>query len=184
VVHRSDASGTTAIFTGYLAQISGEWQEQFGEGKDVDWPVGIGGQGNDGVAAVVQQQRGSVGYVELSYALETGLAMATLQNRAGNRVEPTLEATAAAAEDVDFPADLRFSVSDSPGERAYPIVGATWILAYERMPSGVEAAALKEFLRWALTEGDELARELGYAPLPEELERLALDKVDRIETGG
>jgi phosphate transport system substrate-binding protein len=180
VVHRSDASGTTSIFTGYLAQVSPEWQESVGAGKDVDWPEGLGGQGNDGVAAVVQQQSGSLGYVELSYALETGLSMAVLVNEAGNQIEPTLEATAAAAQDVEFPQDLRFSVSNSPGEQAYPIVGATWILAYESMPNAVEAEALKEFMRWALTEGDDLARELGYAPLPAELERLALETIDRV----
>lgn len=181
VVHRSDASGTTSIFTTYLAQISSEWSASVGKGKDVKWPVGVGGQGNDGVAAVVQQQPGALGYVELSYALETGLSVATLKNKAGNYVEPSLESTSAAAEGVDFPEDLRFSLSDSAAQDAYPIVGATWILAYDRMESPVKAAAFKAFLSWCLEKGATVAQELNYAPLPDELRLLAQAKIDQIQ---
>ena len=124
VVHRSDSSGTTSIFTGYLAQISTKWADTVGKGKEVQWPVGLGGQGNDGVAAVVQQQAGSIGYVELSYATESGLSMATLKNQAGNFITPSLESTSAAAVGVEFPADLRFSVSNSAGERGLPHRGS------------------------------------------------------------
>jgi len=180
VVHRSDSSGTTNIFTGYLTQVSKEWADKVGKGKEVDWPVGLGGQGNDGVAAVVQQQASSIGYVELSYALESGLKMATLKNKAGNFVTPGLQSTSAAAEGVTFPDDLRFSLSNSAGPQAYPIVGATWILAYDKMKDPAKAEILKAWLNWALTEGSPLAGELKYAPLSEELRKLALEKVAAI----
>jgi len=181
VVHRSDASGTTSIFTTYLAQISAEWSASVGQGKDVKWPVGVGGQGNDGVAAVVRQQPGALGYVELSYALETGLSVATLQNKAGNYVAPSLESTLAAAKGVDFPEDLRFSLSNSAAPDAYPIVGATWLLVYDRMESPAQAVALKAFLTWCLENGATVARELNYAPLPDELRPLAQAKIDQMQ---
>jgi len=180
VVHRSDASGTTAIFTEYLSAVSTRWHDLVGSGKDVDWPVGLGGQGNDGVSAVIQQQPGSIGYVEYSYAVETGLPMASLQNRAGNFVAPSLEATSAAALTDEYPDDLRFSVADSAHPDAYPIAGATWVLAYEQMRSNAKAQALKDWLVYALNEGTPIAEELGYAPLPEELKALALLKVAAI----
>ncbi len=182
VVHRSDSSGTTSIFTGYLAQVSSDWADQVGKGKEVPWPVGVGGQGNDGVAAVVQQRAGSIGYVELSYATESGLPMATLQNQAGNFIIPSLESTSAASVGVEFPEDLRFSVSNSAGEHAYPIVGATWILVYEKMKDAAKVEALKAWLSWSLEGGTVLAEELGYAPLSEELKALALEKIDSVGT--
>jgi len=180
VVHRSDSSGTTNIFTGYLTQVSTEWADAVGKGKEVKWPVGVGGKGNDGVAAVVQQQAGSIGYVELSYATESGLSMATLKNKAGNFVTPSLESTSAAAVGVTFPDDLRFSVSNSEGAEAYPVVGATWILVFDRMKDAAKVEALKAWLAWSLNEGTTIAEELGYAPLSEELKALALDKVQSI----
>jgi phosphate transport system substrate-binding protein len=182
VVHRSDSSGTTNIFTGYLAQVSTEWADKVGKGKEVEWPVGVGGQGNDGVAAVVQQQSGSIGYAELSYATESGLAMATLKNKSGNFIVPSLEATSAAAVGVTFPEDLRFSVSNSDGAQAYPIVGATWILAFDKMGDPAKAEALKAWLTWSLNEGTAVAEELGYAPLSEELRALAQAKIDSISS--
>lgn len=181
VAHRSDASGTTSIFTGYLSQISEEWKTAVGKGKEVKWPVGIGGQGNDGVAAVILQQPGTLGYVELSYALESGLPVAALKNKAGKFITPSLESTSAAAVGVEFPEDLRFSVSDSPGTDAYPIVGATWILAYDKMKDPAKAAVLKAFLTWALENGTQIAEELNYAPLPDELKAMAMQKVNSIQ---
>jgi phosphate transport system substrate-binding protein len=182
VVHRSDSSGTTSIFTGYLTQVSTAWADKVGKGKEVEWPVGVGGQGNDGVAAVVQQQAGSIGYVELSYATESGLTMATLKNKAGNFITPSLESTSAAAVGVTFPEDLRFSVSNSDGAQAYPIVGATWILVFEKMKDTAKVEALKAWLIWSLSDGTALAEELGYAPLSEELKALALAKIDSIRS--
>lgn len=180
VVHRSDSSGTTNIFTGYLAEVSTDWDSKVGKGKEVEWPVGVGGQGNDGVAAVVQQQAGSIGYVELSYAIESGLPMATLKNKAGNFVTPSLESTSAAAVGVTFPEDLRFTVSNSDGAEAYPIVGATWILVFDKMQDATKVEILKAWLTWSLNEGTGVAEDLGYAPLPEELKALALEKVNAI----
>ena len=180
VVHRSDSSGTTSIFTGYLAKVSTAWADSVGAGKDVRWPVGIGGQGNDGVAAVIQQQEGSIGYVELAYATEVGLPTVAIRNQSGSFVAPSLASTSAAGVGIDFPADLRFSLSDSPGAEAYPIVGATWILAYDTMADPQKAEALRAFLDWALTEGGPLAEDLGYAPLPDSLRELALAKVAEV----
>lgn len=182
VVHRSDSSGTTNIFTGYLTSVNQNWADKVGKGKEVQWPAGVGGQGNDGVAAVVQQQQGSIGYVELSYAFESKLAMASLKNQAGNYIVPSLESTSAAAKGAQFPEDLRFSVANSPNADAYPIVGATWILAYSKMADPAKAAALKAWLTWSLNGGTATAQDLGYAPLPDNLKALALAKVDAIGT--
>lgn len=179
-VHRSDSSGTTSIFTGYLADVSAAWADSVGAGKDVRWPIGVGGQGNDGVAAVIQQQEGSIGYVELAYATEVGLTTATLRNQAGSFIAPSVASTSAAGAGVEYPADLRFSLSDSPAPDAYPIVGATWILAYDSMADPAKAEALRAFLVWALNEGAPLAEELGYAPLSDDLRALALAKVDEV----
>ena len=180
VVHRSDSSGTTNIFTSYLAEVNQPWADAVGAGKEVQWPAGVGGQGNDGVAAVVQQQEGSIGYVELSYAIESNLTMASLKNAAGNFIVPSLESTSAAAAGAAFPEDLRFSVANSPNADAYPIVGATWILAYDKMADPAKVAALKAFLTWSLTDGTAVAEDLGYAPLPDDLRALALAKVNAI----
>jgi len=180
VVHRSDSSGTTSIFTGYLTAVSASWKDKVGKGKEVKWPAGVGGQGNDGVAAVIQQQAGSIGYVELSYAIESKLTMASLKNKAGNFIVPSLESTSAAAVGATFPEDLRFSVSDAEGAQAYPIVGATWILAFDKMKDSAKAAALKAWLTWSLNEGTAIAEDLGYAPLPDDLKALALAKVNAI----
>ena len=182
VVHRSDSSGTTNIFTSYLDAVNADWSSKVGKGKEVQWPVGVGGQGNDGVAAVIKQQAGSIGYVELSYAIESQLTMATLKNKAGNFVTPSLESTSAAAVGVTFPADLRFSLNNSDASGAYPIVGATWILAYDKMKDAAKANILKAWLAWALNDGTAVAQDLGYAPLPDELRTLALEKVDAIGT--
>jgi phosphate transport system substrate-binding protein len=182
VVHRSDSSGTTNIFTSYLTTVNPDWSTKVGKGKEVKWPAGVGGQGNDGVAAVIQQQAGSIGYVELSYALESKLAMASLKNQAGTFITPSLESTSAAAKGAQFPADLRFSVADSANADAYPIVGATWILAYDKMSDPAKVAALKAWLTWALNDGTAIATDLGYAPLPADLKALALAKVNEIGT--
>jgi phosphate transport system substrate-binding protein len=180
VVHRSDSSGTTSIFTSYLDDVSTSWKDKVGKGKEVQWPTGVGGKGNDGVAAVVQQQAGSIGYVELSFAIESKLTMASLKNQAGDFIVPSLESTSAAAEGATFPEDLRFSVANSTNALAYPIVGATWILAYDKIEDPAEAAALKAWLTWSLNEGTAIAEDLGYAPLPDDLKAKALAKVDQI----
>jgi phosphate transport system substrate-binding protein len=178
VCHRSDASGTTEIFTSYLAAVSEEWAATVGKGKDVQWPVGLGGQGNDGVTALIHQSPGSIGYVELSYAFESNLPTATLKNQSGNFVKPSLESTSAAAVGIAYPDDLRFSLVNGEGPDAYPIVGATWILVYDKMKDPAMAEALKAFLTWALIEGGAIAEELNYAPLPDELVVVILEKIE------
>jgi phosphate transport system substrate-binding protein len=182
VVHRSDGSGTTSIFTKYLAGVSPEWKAKAGPGgKTVAWPTGVGGQGNDGVAAAIKQNEGGLGYVELSYAIDNHLKTALLKNTSGKAVAPSIESTVAAVESVQIPADLRFNVTNVGGD-GYPIVGATWILAYECGYTPAKAAALKDFLTWALNKGDDIARQLHYAPLGASLKSKSLANVEKINS--
>ncbi len=168
VAHRSDGSGTTDIFTNYLAAVNGEWKSKVGRGKVVNWPVGLGGKGNEGVAGVVKQTPGAVGYVELAYATQNKMAMAALRNRAGNFVLPSLEATSAAAAGAarTMPEDFRVSLVDAPGKDAYPICGLTWILVYKDQRDEAKGKALVAFLKWATTDGQKMNAPLLYAPIP------------------
>jgi phosphate transport system substrate-binding protein len=183
VAHRSDGSGTTSIFTTYLDHESSDWHDQVGKGKEVSWPTGVGGQGNDGVAAAISQNEGGLGYVELSYAIENDLSVAKMENDDGNAIEPTLESTAAAADGITIPDDLRFNILDVGGD-GYPIAGATWILAYTCGYDAAKADALKAFVRWGLEEGDSIAQDLRYAPIGDALQEQALANVDRINEEG
>jgi phosphate transport system substrate-binding protein len=179
-VHRSDSSGTTNGFTSYLAAVNADWQAGPGKGKEVKWLGGVGGKGNDGVAAVVKQTEGAIGYVELAYATQNGMTMAALKNQSGSFIAPSLESTSAAAQGIQIPADMNLLplVSNSANPQAYPIVTSTYILAYDKMPDAGKAAALKAFLTWALgDEGNAVATELGYAPLPADLKSAALKVV-------
>ena len=167
VVHRSDGSGTTYIFTAYLSAVSAAWRQRVGVGTAVAWPVGLGAKGNEGVAGQVRQTPGAVGYVELTYASQNNLPMATLRNRAGAWVEPRLPAiTAAAASLAQIPEDLRFLLVDMPGAEAYPLVGVTWVLLYQEAADPVKGRALAELFWWVLHEGQRYAAPLQYAPLP------------------
>lgn len=170
VVHRSDGSGTTFIFTDYLAAASPAWASGPGKGKEVRWPVGLGGKGNEGVAGQVRQIAGSIGYVELAYARQNKLSYAELQNASGAYVAPTIEAiteaAAAAAKKLDKNTDYRVSIVNAPGKKAYPIASFTWLLVYEKMPNGAKARQLADFLKYAWTEGQKAAAALDYAPLP------------------
>ncbi len=185
VAHRSDGSGTTSIFTTYLSSVSDEWANGPGAGKEVEWPApnSVGGEKNDGVAAQIQQNPGAVGYIELSYAMTNGIPVADMMNEDGNAITPTLESTAAAADGIEIPDDLRFNILNVGGE-GYPIAGATWMLAWTCGYDDATAAALKDFITWDLTEGDDLAQELLYSPLPASLEARALEKVDMINAEG
>lgn len=184
VVHRSDSSGTTYIFTGYLTAVSTAWKAKVGQDKAPEWPTGIGGEGNDGVAAAVKQTEGAIGYNELAYALQNDIAYARLKNRAGEYVKPSLASTTAAGQGVQVPADLRFSLLDSPAKGAYPIVSATWQLVWQDPAKAGLAAdkarALAAFLEWELSEGQKTAPDLDYAPLPASLRAAALAKVRSI----
>lgn len=185
VAHRSDGSGTTSIFTTYLSDVSDAWANGPGAGKEVEWPApnSVGGEKNDGVAAQIQQNPGAIGYIELSYALETGIPVADMINADGNAITPTLESTAAAADGIEIPDDLRFNILGVGGD-GYPIAGATWLLLWSCGYEDNIAAALKGWITWDLTQGDSLAEELGYAPLPASLEEKALAKLDLVNSQG
>jgi phosphate transport system substrate-binding protein len=168
VAHRSDGAGTTDIFTNYLGVVSEDWTKKVGRGKSVRWPVGLGGKGNEGVAGLVRQTPGAVGYVELAYAEQTRMTAAALKNREGEFVLPTLESTSAAAAGAvkTMPEDFRVSLVDAPGKTAYPIAGFTWILVYRDQRDPAKGKALVSFLKWAIHEGQKMAPALLYAPLP------------------
>jgi phosphate transport system substrate-binding protein len=169
VAHRSDGSGTTYIFTDYLAKISPEWKDNVGRATSVEWPTGLGGKGNEGVTQQVKQSEGAVGYVELIYAISNGLPSAVLQNAAGRFVEPTLESVTAAAASAELgpDTDFRVSITNAPGDEAYPISSFTWLLVPKVPRDPGKSRALESFLRWMLTPAAQrMAAELHYAPLP------------------
>jgi phosphate transport system substrate-binding protein len=186
VVHRAEASGTTAVFTDYLAKVSPAWKEKPGAGKSIDWPVGQGGKGNEGVAGQVKQQPNTIGYVELAYAAPNKLPVALIKNKAGNFVTPSLDAvTAAAAESVaTTPADLRVSITDAAGAQAYPIASYTYILVYQEQKDAAKGKALVDFLWWGIHDGEQFAKDLQYAPLPPQIAQQAEQKLNSITAGG
>ncbi|HEX8128258.1 MAG TPA: phosphate ABC transporter substrate-binding protein PstS [Pyrinomonadaceae bacterium] len=186
VVHRSDGSGTTAVFTDYLAKVSPEWKASPGAGKSVDWPVGIGGKGNEGVSGQVKQTPNTIGYVELAYAVQTKLPVALIKNKSGNFVEPSLEAvTAAAAESLPTtPEDLRVSITDAAGANAYPISSYTYILVYKEQKDAAKGKALVDFLWWSIHDGERFAKDLQYSPLPPQIVERASAKLNSITSGG
>jgi phosphate transport system substrate-binding protein len=166
VVRRSDGSGTTYVFTEYLASISPAWKQKVGAGKSVSWPVGLGGKGNEGVTGLVKQAPGAIGYVELAYARQNKLPTAALQNRDGNFVSPSTEATSAAAAGVAIPDDYRVSLVNPAGKDAWPIASFTYLLVHKDMKDKAKGDALVKFLWWAVHQGQGLAAPLDYAPLP------------------
>ncbi|MGH9902954.1 MAG: phosphate ABC transporter substrate-binding protein PstS [Pyrinomonadaceae bacterium] len=186
VVHRSDGSGTTAVFTDYLSKVSPEWKEKVGTGTAVSWPLGQGGKGNEGVTAQVKSQPNTIGYVELAYAQQNKLPVARLKNKSGNFVEPTLDAvTAAAAESVAAtPEDLRVSVTDAAGAGAYPVASYTYVLVYKDQKDAAKGKALVDFLWWAIHDGERFAKDLQYAPLPPEVVKRAEAKLNSVTSGG
>ena len=166
VVHRSDGSGTTSVFTDYLAKVSPEWKAGPGQGKSVNWPTGLGGKGNEGVTGTVKQTDGGIGYVELAYANQNKLTPAELKNHDGHWVKASLESVSAAAAKAEIPDDYRVSITDAPGKDAYPISGFTWLLVYRDQPDAQKGDALIHFLWWAIHDGQKMASALDYAPLP------------------
>ncbi|MGB2868041.1 MAG: phosphate ABC transporter substrate-binding protein PstS [Bacteroidota bacterium] len=184
VAHRSDGSGTTYIFTDYLAKVSKTWETKVGRGTSVNWPVGLGGKGNEGVTGLVKQSDGAVGYVELAYAVKNNLPYATLRNKAGNFVQATFDAVSAAAAGAvkTMPEDLRVSITDAEGKNSYPISGFTWLLVYQDMKEKEKAKAIVGFLKWAMKDGQSYARDLFYAPLPKEIVKLCEKKINSIST--
>jgi phosphate transport system substrate-binding protein len=188
VCHRNDESGTTKNFTAFLADYSPEWKHGPGVDKSVKWPAGTGAKGNDGVAACIKQNDGAVGYVEQAYALANDFTYASVKNKAGKFIEPTLEATAAAAEGITVPADLRFATIDSPGATAYPISAVTFLLVYQDPckagADATQAKTLAAWLRYGGQDGQGVARQLQYAPLPDALKTKAAAKVDGLQCNG
>lgn len=185
VVHRSDGSGTTYVFSDYLSAVSPSWANGPGRGKDVAWPTGLGGKGNEGVAGQIKQIPGAIGYVELAYAKQNNLPVASVRNSAGAFVAPSIEAVTAAAAGVGAQlapdSDYRISIVNSPGANSYPISSFTWLLVYRQQADSVKARKLIDFLRWALTEGEQQAAALDYAPLPEAIANRLLQRLDSIQ---
>ncbi|MFW5786982.1 MAG: phosphate ABC transporter substrate-binding protein PstS, partial [Halanaerobiales bacterium] len=186
VVRRSDGSGTTNAFTDFLSKASEKWEEQVGYGKAVDWPVGMGAKGNEGVAGQVSQLDGAIGYVELAYAIENDLEFAKVRNKDGNFVEPSLETTSAAAAGAleNMPEDMRVSITYQPGENSWPIATFTYLLVYEEYEDKEEAGEMIDYIWWAISEGDEHAKDLLYAPTPDSLKSEIKDKLESITVDG
>jgi phosphate transport system substrate-binding protein len=183
LVHRSEGSGTTFIFADYLGKVSEEFKTKVGVDASLKWPVGLGGKGNEGVSGLVQQTPGSVGYVELVYALQNKIPVGSVQNSAGAFVVPTVESVTAAAAGAaaNMPADFRVSITNAPGDATYPIASFTWILLYEDPQDKAQAAMMKDFMRWALTDGQKLAPELGYASLPQQVVDMELKALEQLK---
>jgi phosphate transport system substrate-binding protein len=185
VVHRSDGSGTTDIFTDYLTKVSAEWKAKVGHGTSVQWPVGIGGQGNEGVANQVRNTPGGVGYIELAYARQNKIAYGSVKNRAGNYIDPDPKnVTNAAASLKDMPADLRFSITDQAGPQAYPIAGSTWVLLYKNQSDVEQGKLVVAFVQWAITDGQRYANELDYAVLAKNLVQKSEAALRTVTCGG
>ena len=184
VVHRSDGSGTTYVFSDYLSSVSPAWSSRPGKGKELQWPVGLGAKGNEGVAGQVKQTSGAIGYAELAYVNQNKLSGATIRNAAGEFVAPSIEAVTAAAagavERLGPSTDYRISIVNAPGRGAYPISSFTWILAYAKQPNPEKAKQLTDFLKWALTDGQALEAALDYAPLPEAMRSALVARIDSI----
>lgn len=181
VVHRSDGSGTTFIFTDYLSKISSDWKSKAGNNTSVNWPTGLGGKGNEGVSGQVKQTPGAIGYVELIYAIQNKMPYAELKNAAGAFVKATLDSVTAAMATAQIPDDFRFSITNAPGKDSYPIAGATWLLVYEQQKDASKGKKIVEFLKWALTKGEQMTKDLNYAPLPDELRDRVLKRVGEIK---
>jgi phosphate transport system substrate-binding protein len=181
VVHRSDGSGTTYIFTDYLSKVSSEWQSQVGTGTSVKWPVGLGGKGNEGVAGSIRQLQGAIGYVELIYAVQNNITYGSVKNAAGNFVKASLESvTAAAASAPKMPDDFRVSITNAPGKDAYPISSFTWLLIPEQSKDPAKGKILADFLNWMVTDGQKMTAALSYAPLPQGVVQKEKDAIKQV----
>jgi phosphate transport system substrate-binding protein len=181
VIHRSDGSGTTFIFTDYLSKVSSDWQNQAGKGTSVKWPVGLGGKGNEGVAGLIRQMQGSIGYIELIYAVQNRITYGTVKNAAGEFVKASLDSvTAAAASVKSMPADFRVSITNSPGKDAYPISSFTWLLIPVQARDPAKGKIMADFLKWMLDDGQKMTTELTYAPLPATVVAKVKDEIKQV----
>src|SRR5437867_12681850 len=185
VVHRADGSGTTYIWVDFLSKISPEFKSKVGVNTAVNWPAGLGGKGNEGVAGLVTQSPGSLGYVELIYALQNKISAGSVQNMDGEFVKASVESVtaAAAAAASKMPPDFRVSITNAPGKGVYPISSFTWLLFYENPRDKGQARVMVDFMKWALTDGQKYCAELGYAPLPAEVVKMELAALGKIKVG-
>ena len=182
VIHRSDGSGTTYIFTDYLSKISTDWKNQVGKGTSVKWPVGLGGKGNEGVAGMIRQMQGSIGYVELIYAVNNHIAYGSVKNAGGQFVKASLESvTAAAASVKSMPADFRVSITNAPGKDAYPIASFTWLLIPTPSKDRAKGKIIADFLNWMVEDGQKMTADLSYAPLPEGVEAKVKETIKQVK---
>ena len=189
VAHRSDGSGTTAVWTDYLTKASPEWVAKLGgpdksSGKEVAWPAGIGGKGNEGVSGVVNQTDGAIGYVELAYAIAQNLTYGQVKNASGKFVQPCVATISKGTEGVKYPADLRASLTNGPDKDAFPITGTTYALVYADQKDKAKAASTVNFLSWVLTTGQDDAAQINYAPLGKDLQKLAFAQVEKVTVNG
>ena len=180
VNHRSDGSGTTYIFTDYLSSVSSDWKNTVGKGTSVKWPVGYGGKGNEGVAGNIRQLPGSIGYIELIYAVQNKIPYGSMQNKAGEFVKASIESTTAAAASAKMPADFRVSIVNPPGKDAYPISSFTWLLIPQQSKDPAKGKILQEFLNWMLDNGQSMTKDLTYAPLPTEVAQKVRETVKTV----
>jgi phosphate transport system substrate-binding protein len=184
VVHRSDGSGTTYHFTDYLAKVSDQWKTKVGVSKSVQWPAGIGGKGNDGVAQAINQTDGAIGYVELAYVVQAKMHQAFLKNKNGKFVQASVAgATAAAAQNTSV-SPTNFSITDEPGDSTYPIAGFSWIILHTSISDATKGKAIVFLLKWLVTDGQGYGRDLQYAPLPQSVQGLALQNLKQVTAGG
>jgi len=184
VVHRSEGSGTSFIWTDYLSKVSPEWKSKVGANASVNWPAGVGGKGNEGVSGLVTQTPGSIGYVELIYALQNKISYGSVQNAAGVFLKATVAGVTAAAAGAaaNMPADFRVSITNAPGKDAYPISSFTWMLFYQDPKDKAQAKAMVDFFKWAITDGQKYCADLGYAPLPASVVKLEMTALGKIKT--
>lgn len=178
VIHRSDASGTTYIFTDYLSQVSPDWKAKVGTGKSVDWPVGTGGKGSSGVAGLLQNHKGSVAYLELAHAVQNKIPYAAVQNSSGAFIDPSSDSASAAADGAKIPDDMKVSIVNSPNPKAYPIAGFSYLIVFETSDRGAD---LNKFLKYALTDGQSLCKGLFYGPIPDSLDKRELKMLDSVK---
>jgi len=181
VIHRSDGSGTTFIFTDYLSKVSSDWKSQTGQGTSVKWPVGLGGKGNEGVAGMIRQMQGSIGYIELIYAVQNKIAYGTVKNASGEFVKASLDSvTAAAASVKSMPADFRVSITNAPGKDAYPISSFTWLLIPAQSKDAAKGKMIADFLNWMVDDGQKMTADLTYAPLPGSVAAKVKDEIKQV----
>jgi phosphate transport system substrate-binding protein len=181
VVHRSDGSGTTYIWTDYLSKVSSDWKDQVGKGTSVRWPVGLGGKGNEGVAGMIRQMEGGFGYVELIYAIQNKITFGAVKNSSGSWIKATLDSTTAAGGSVkNLPDDFRVSITNPPGKDAYPIASFTWLLVPAQFKDTAKGKVIVDFLSWMLDHGESMVTQLDYAPLPDNVKDKVRGRIKEI----